>query len=252
VKKQKKVHAVLVGLVALSLAVPKAAQAQSAADFGRQFTLFVELYNDFTGFINATTKDVFPQVEKEVSEAFNASLGVLGIMSPVDVRDKLKANITADSRPDSFISNLSLRRDFVGNETDRQLVRASVQSNLGKAGQKKTQQELTFTQEDVQDTILQAETGNATGGAVCAFGGCSQPLPTWNQQRALLEQVTDVADVLGGIRSDALEARQDAQWSNILNAQSAEGIDEQNRVRAGTSNSEAVRVQLIGAQTTIF
>jgi hypothetical protein len=105
-----------------------------------------------------------------------------------------------------------------GKQLERDSTRATVASVLGKKGQQRTQSEIDATNKTVaeaQQLAVDAQNMDASQDVL----------------KAIAAQNAQIVSMLGQVRTDGLQARHDAQQTNLMLNQIAESQAEQNRAR---------------------
>jgi hypothetical protein len=214
--------AILSSCVLVAIALPKDALA---IDLGGQIENF---FNQTFGYINGYFNEVANQLKKEVDEswenlqkdaqaAIEESTGNMGIPDPTAasqiLADKLrdKGGIAAESS--SVIGAVE-----AGKQLERDSTRAAVASVLGKAGQQRTQSEIDATNKTVGQAQQLAEDAQNMDASQDVL-------------KVIAAQNAQIVSMLGQVRTDGLQARHDAQQTNLMLNQIAESQAEQNRAR---------------------
>jgi hypothetical protein len=199
--------AIASGCILAAITVPSNA---FAIDLGGELDNF---FNQTFGYINGYFNEVANQLKEEVDKswgnlqkdaqaAIEESKGNMGIPDPTAASQKLadklqeKGGIAAESS--TIIGAVE-----AGKQLERDSTRATVASVLGKEGQQRTQSEIDATNKTVGEA----------------------------QQLAEDAQNAQIVSMLGQVRTDGLQARHDAQQTNLMLNQIAESQSEQNRAR---------------------
>jgi hypothetical protein len=105
-----------------------------------------------------------------------------------------------------------------GKQLERDSTRATVASVLGKEGQQRTQSEIDATNKTVTEAQQLAEDAQNMDASQDVL-------------KAIAAQNAQIVSMLGQARTDGLQARHDAQQTNLMLNQIAESQSEQNRAR---------------------
>jgi hypothetical protein len=214
--------AIVSGCILAAITVPSNA---FAIDLGGQID---NLFNQTFGYINGYFNEVASQLKEEVDKswgnlqkdaqaAIEESKGNMGIPDPTAASQKLadklqeKGGIAAESS--TVIGAVE-----AGKQLERDSTRATVASVLGKEGQQRTQSEIDTTNKTVaeaQQLAVDAQNMDASQDVL----------------KAIAAQNAQIVSMLGQVRTDGLQARHDAQQTNLMLNQIAESQAEQNRAR---------------------
>jgi len=214
--------AIVSGFILAAITVPSNA---FAIDLGGELDNF---FNQTFGYINGYFNEVANQLKEEVDKswgnlqkdaqaAIEESKGNMGIPDPTAASQKLadklqeKGGIAAESS--TIIGAVE-----AGKQLERDSTRATVASVLGKEGQQRTQSEIDATNKTVGEAQQLAEDAQNMDASQDVL-------------KAIAAQNAQIVSMLGQVRTDGLQARHDAQQTNLILNQIAESQSEQNRAR---------------------
>ncbi|WP_071192018.1 hypothetical protein [Trichormus sp. NMC-1] len=214
--------AIVSGFILAAITVPSNA---FAINLGGQLDNF---FNQTFGYINGYFNEVANQLKEEVDKswgnlqkdaqaAIEESKGNMGIPDPTAASQKLadklqeKGGIAAESS--TVIGAVE-----AGKQLERDSTRATVASVLGKEGQQRTQSEIDATNKTVGEAQQLAEDAQNMDASQDVL-------------KAIAAQNAQIVSMLGQVRTDGLQARHDAQQTNLMLNQIAESQSEQNRAR---------------------
>ncbi|MBD2568802.1 hypothetical protein ACSQ6I_26820 [Anabaena sp. WFMT] len=214
--------AITSGFILAAITIPSNA---FAIDLGGQLDNF---FNQTFGYINGYFNEVANQLKEEVDKswgnlqkdaqaAIEESKGNMGIPDPTAASQKLadklqeKGGIAAESS--TIIGAVE-----AGKQLERDSTRATVASVLGKEGQQRTQSEIDATNKTVGEAQQLAEDAQNMDASQDVL-------------KAIAAQNAQIVSMLGQVRTDGLQARHDAQQTNLMLNQIAESQAEQNRAR---------------------
>lgn len=214
--------AIASGFILAAITVPSNA---FAIDLGGELDNF---FNQTFGYINGYFNEVANQLKEEVDKswgnlqkdaqaAIEESKGNMGIPDPTAASQKLadklqeKGGIAAESS--TIIGAVE-----AGKQLERDSTRATVASVLGKEGQQRTQSEIDATNKTVGEAQQLAEDAQNMDASQDVL-------------KAIAAQNAQIVSMLGQVRTDGLQARHDAQQTNLMLNQIAESQSEQNRAR---------------------
>jgi hypothetical protein len=214
--------AIVSGFILAAITVPSNA---FAIDLGGELDNF---FNQTFGYINGYFNEVANQLKEEVDKswgnlqkdaqaAIEESKGNMGIPDPTAASQKLadklqeKGGIAAESS--TIIGAVE-----AGKQLERDSTRATVASVLGKEGQQRTQSEIDATNKTVTEAQQLAEDAQNMDASQDVL-------------KAIAAQNAQIVSMLGQARTDGLQARHDAQQTNLMLNQIAESQSEQNQAR---------------------
>ncbi len=192
-----------IGLVTLLGAAPS--YAFSVEDFfneilGELNSYFEETKNELTAAVNE-----WGGMKSEAKTAIET--GSMDMPDSVGSADKLKDQLKGKGNWNE--SNTVEGAVSAANELERETTRATVKSVLGEQGQERTKKEIEATEQTVaeaQDLATEAQGMDASQ----------------NILKVIAAQNSQIVSMLGQSRTDGLQARHDAQQTNLMLSQIAE------------------------------
>ncbi|MBD2628987.1 hypothetical protein [Trichormus variabilis] len=196
-----------------------------AIDLGGELDNF---FNQTFGYINGYFNEVANQLKEEVDKswgnlqkdaqaAIEESKGNMGIPDPTAASQKLADKLQEKGGIASESSTI-IGAVEAGKQLERDSTRATVASVLGKEGQQRTQSEIDATNKTVGEAQQLAEDAQNMDASQDVL-------------KAIAAQNAQIVSMLGQVRTDGLQARHDAQQTNLMLNQIAESQSEQNRAR---------------------
>jgi hypothetical protein len=181
--------------------------ALSVNDFFSQ--IIGELNSYFEGTKNelqAKIDEAWGGLKNDAKTAVNESVGDMNLPNPVDsskkLRDKLKTKGISNE------SNTVAGAVDAAKELERETTRATIESVLGKQGQERTKKEIETTQKTVESANKMAEDAQSMDASQ-------------NILKVIAAQNAQIVSMLGQERTDGLQARHDAQQTNLMLTQIA-------------------------------
>jgi predicted RND superfamily exporter protein len=193
-----------IGLVTLFSATPS--YAFSIDDF----------FNDILGELNSYFESTKNELTAAVNEAWGGmkseatsaiKTGSMDMPNPVASADKLKEQLKGKGNWNE--SNTVEGAVSAANELERETTRATVKSVLGEQGQERTKKEIEATEQTVAEAKELAESAQTMDASQ-------------NILKVIAAQNSQIVSMLGQSRTDGLQARHDAQQTNLMLSQIAE------------------------------
>lgn len=159
------------------------------------------------------------------------TVGEMGIPDPNKSRSEIEKQTLKNPEDtgtgDIFEVNKVVWGVSAANQLDRDLTRLQISTVLGEAGQKSTKKQIDATQETVKNT---AETADDAQKLDITQDVMKEQIKVSAQQSLLL----------GGLRADSLQARNDTQFTNMNLVNSSRTLDELARAERVKSSSNAM------------
>ena len=214
--KFKKGMVILVGTLTITIMGISSAEALQIANplakvFDQWQSQLSSLNKYITSKVSRQLDNLSASLSGDLKGEVNKSVGVLGLPSATEVREKVE-NIAASSN--SAVNNV----DQATNEIDRQITRASANTTLSQEGQQLTKQQV----EQTQTSIEQVE-----ASAVAA----QDDVVTQNVMKRMAQQNTQIAGILGAMRTDGLKSKQSQDLANLNLTNISRSLDGQNQAR---------------------
>lgn len=163
-------------------------------------------------------------------EIVGQAQGEMGVPSPNQARVEIEAGATntpADITLDVFEVNPVVHGVYSSNNVDRDLTRMQVQTVLGQAGQAKTKEQIDSTQQVVEGISTDAND--------------AQELDvTQDVMKKQIKAFAQQSLILGQMRSDALQARLDTQFTNLNLTNMSRTLDEVGRSERNSHSANAM------------
>ncbi|MBF2007781.1 MAG: hypothetical protein IGS49_20580 [Chlorogloeopsis fritschii C42_A2020_084] len=196
----------IIGIITLMGTAPS--YAFTIEDFfneilGELNSYFEETKNELTAAINES----WGGLKNEAKTATINSTGSMGMPDPVNSADKLKEQLKQKGFWNE--SNTVEGAVSAANELERETTRATVESVLGEQGQERTKKEIEATQQTVAEAKELAESAQTMDASQ-------------NILKVIAAQNSQIVSMLGQSRTDGLQARHDAQQTNLMLSQIAE------------------------------
>lgn len=163
-------------------------------------------------------------------EIIEGAQGEMGVPNPNTVRGEIEAdaaNAPTDTTQDVFELNPVVHGVYAANNVDRDLTRIQVQTILSEQGQAKTKEQIDATQEVVEGIATDADD--------------AQELDvTQDVMKKQIKAFAQQSLILGQMRSDALQARLDTQFTNLNLTNMSRTLDEVGRSDRSAHSANAM------------
>lgn len=174
---------------------------------------------------------VVDTIETTLGDVVVNTIGDMGIPDPNKARSEIEKATTSNPEDtgtgDIFEINKVVWGISAANQLDRDLTKVQISTVLGEAGQKSTKKQTDATQETVKNT---AETADDAQKLDITQDVMKEQIKVSAQQSLLL----------GGLRADSLQARNDTQFTNMNLVNSSRTLDELARAERVKSSSNAM------------
>lgn len=203
-----------IGIVSLFIAAPSYAFSLNINDF---FNGILGGVNDYFQQIqtnaNNTINEKWAGLKQDAQTAVNQSLGIMQAPNPIAAGENIRGKI-AENGVSQRDNNIIQGAVFEQNALEQGIARASVESVLGNEGQQRTRNEINATAQTVSDAQALAD-------------GAQQMDASQDILKAIAAQNAQIVSIVAQSRTDGLQARQDAQQSNLMLSQIAKQGDSQ-------------------------
>jgi hypothetical protein len=147
----------------------------------------------------------------DLQAAVDNAIGVLGLPDSTETRGKIE-DIAANS--DSTVNTV----ERATNEVDRQITRASADGTLSKEGQQHTKEQFEKTQTSIEQVQANGE-------------AAQDDVVTQNVMKRMAQQNTQIAGILGAMRTDGLKSKQSQDLANLNLTNISRSLDGQNQAQ---------------------
>lgn len=182
--------------------------------------------------VSRKLENLSESLQGDLQAAVNESVGALGLPDATETREKIE-EIAASIN--SAVNNV----DKVTNEIDRQITRADSDTTLSKEGQELTKQQVEKTQTSIEQ--VQADASAAQDDVV-----------TQNVMKRMAQQNTQIAGILGAMRTDGLKSKQSQDLANLNLTNISRSLDGQNQVRQKESVGQGFSNLRTASQARLF
>ncbi len=169
---------------------------------------------------------------KDISAAINETMGALGLPDSTEARERVE-DIAASA------NNAVNTVEKATNEVDRQITRAASDTTLSREGQQRTKEQVEKTQSSIEQVYTDA---NAAQSEVV----------TQNVMKRIAQQNTQVAAILGAMRSDGLKLQQSQDLANLNLTNISRTLDGQNQARQKETIGQGFNNLRTTAQARLF
>lgn len=185
-------------------------------------------------YMNQVIAQQIEPLGEDLQSAVSSVMGDLGIPDPIAARENIKVATTG-----TFAGDSATESRVLANEVDRQVTRATAASVLSAQGQQRTLQDLQRTQQTVEDIQQKAQQAQAA-------------VSTQDVLKASTQQTAKMAEIMGSLHADNVQARQDAQNTNMNLTNISSSLDEANRTKQRESMGDAYSTLRVSSQAGLF
>ncbi|PAX51239.1 hypothetical protein [Brunnivagina elsteri] len=215
-KKLNQLKISLVGIAVISTICISSAHALEIQNpIAKVFEQWQEQLSSINKYVSSTISqkldDLSESLQGDLQAAVNESVGILGLPDATSVRTKVE-EIASDSN--KAVNSV----DRATNEIDRQITRADSDSTLSKKGQQLTKQQVEKTQISIEQV---EDAGEAAQNEVV----------TQDVMKRIAQQNTQIAGILGTMRTDGLKTKQTQDLANLNLTNISRSLDGQNQAQ---------------------
>ncbi|AFZ01600.1 hypothetical protein [Calothrix sp. PCC 6303] len=215
-KKPNKLVVAIVGMGVIStVSISSASALEISNPITKVFDQWQEQLGSINKYISSTISrklgDLSDSLQGDLQAAVNESVGALGLPDATEVRGKIEEIVASNN---SAINSV----DKATNEVDRQITRAYSDSTLSKQGQQITKQQVEKTQTSIEQVENSGE-------------AAQDEVVTQNVMKRMAQQNTQIAGILGAMRTDGLKSKQSQDLANLNLTNISRSLDGQNQAQ---------------------
>ena len=231
------------------------------AKLGYIWTDFQNYAIDFQGYLTNNIDETLDPFGQTSLNAIYNSTGELNLPNPLGVRREVSQDITNYSLSDMFENNPAVKAKLVGNEIDRQLTRASLESYFDETGQARLQIKL----EDIQNLIENIDENSddldqKNQDVLNQLTSLGQTATTSGLLNQLISSQTNLQVQIGKTQSKVIaeslaqnvKQNQYLQYSNLNLANISQQVEEANTANRVDSSATAARLLRASSQSDLF
>jgi hypothetical protein len=213
-KKPNKLVVAIVGMGVIStVSISSASALEISNPITKVFDQWQEQLGSINKYISSTISrklgDLSDSLQGDLQAAVNESVGALGLPDATEVRGKIEEIVASNN---SAINSV----DKATNEVERQITRADSDSTLSKQGQQITKQQVEKTQTSIEQVENSGE-------------AAQDEVVTQNVMKRMAQQNTQIAGILGAMRTDGLKSKQSQDLANLNLTNISRSLDGQNQ-----------------------
>ncbi|MDP5337516.1 MAG: hypothetical protein NWQ28_02945 [Nodularia sp. (in: cyanobacteria)] len=236
------------------------------AQLGRVWTDF-QLYSvDMQNYLRNNLSETLRPLEVRGQNALNNSTGELNVPNPIEAGKSFRQDILFNPTTDKFENNPVVQSNSVSNELNRLITRSSVESLMGRDGQRRLKDKLDQTENTIItiiETANNAEQNNQNliseiMGKIPGINDAAQQLSAQtnvgqiNLQLQTLKIQSEQSKIIGETLAQTVQSNQSLQYSNLNLASISQQMEEMNRSRRVDSATETARLIRTTAQIDLF
>ncbi|MDB9305044.1 hypothetical protein PN488_11760 [Nodularia spumigena CS-591/12] len=236
------------------------------AQLGKVWTEFQFYSVDMQNYLRNNLGETLSPLEVRSQNSLNNSTGDLNIPNPVEAGKSFRQDIFFNPTTDKFENNPVVQSNSVSNEINRLLTRGSVESMMGRDGQRRLKLKLEETEKsiiNIVETANNAEDSNQNllSDLIAKIPGikdAAQQLSAQtnvgqiNLQLQTLKIQTEQSKIIGETLYQTMQTNQSLQYSNLNLANISQQMEEMNRSRRVDSATETARLIRTTSQIDLF
>ncbi|MDB9319558.1 MULTISPECIES: hypothetical protein [Cyanophyceae] len=236
------------------------------AQLGKVWTEFQFYSVDMQNYLRNNLGETLSPLEVRSQNSLNNSTGDLNIPNPVEAGKSFRQDIFFNPTTDKFENNPVVQSNSVSNEINRLLTRGSVESMMGRDGQRRLKLKLEETEKsiiNIVETANNAEDSNQNLltdliAKIPGIEDAAQQLSAQtnvgqiNLQLQTLKIQTEQSKIIGETLYQTMQTNQSLQYSNLNLANISQQMEEMNRSRRVDSATETARLIRTTSQIDLF
>ncbi|MEA5573424.1 hypothetical protein [Calothrix sp. UHCC 0171] len=236
-KKTKKLIIVGVGIGVISVvSIPTASALEIPNPLAKVFEQWQEQLGPINKYVSSTIsqkiEDLSASLQGDLQAAVNESVGNLGLPDATETREKIEGIVASTNTAVNPV-------DKATNEIDRQITRADSNSTLSKEGQIITKKQVEKTQNSIK------QVGNSGEAA-------QEEVVTQNVMKRIAQQNTQIAGILGAMRTDGLKSKQSQDLANLNLTNISRSVDGQNQSKQKEVVGQGFNNLRVASQARLF
>jgi hypothetical protein len=214
--KQRRRLFILIGTFTIAtIGISSASALEISNPVTKVFDQWQEQLGSINKYISSTISrklgDLSDSLRGDLQAAVNESVGALGLPDATETREKVEEIVASTNTAVNPV-------DKATNEIDRQITRADSDSTLSKKGQKITKQQVEKTQTSIEQVKNSGE-------------AAQDEVVTQNVMKRMAQQNTQIAGILGAMRTDGLKSKQSQDLANLNLTNISRSLDGQNQAQ---------------------
>jgi hypothetical protein len=235
--KPNKLVIAVVGMGVIStVSISSASALEIPNPLAKVFDQWQEQINSINKYVFSTISQKLEVLSESLPEdlkaAVNESVGALGLPDATETREKVEEIVASANTAVNPV-------DKATNEIDRQITRADSDRTLSKEGQQITKLQVGKTQISIEQVENSGE-------------AAQEEVVTQNVMKRIAQQNTQIAGILGAMRSDGLKSKQSQDLANLNLTNISRSLDGQNQARQKESVGQGFNNLRTASQARLF
>jgi hypothetical protein len=235
--KPNKLVIAVVGMGVIStVSISSASALEIPNPLAKVFDQWQEQINSINKYVFSTISQKLEVLSESLPEdlkaAVNESVGALGLPDATETREKVEEIVASANTAVNPV-------DKATNEIDRQITRADSDRTLSKEGQQITKLQVEKTQSSIEQVENSGE-------------AAQEEVVTQNVMKRIAQQNTQIAGILGAMRSDGLKSKQSQDLANLNLTNISRSLDGQNQARQKESVGQGFNNLRTASQARLF
>ena len=229
----------LLAATLLTWPLQPAAASQVDTTFDDFFGIFRQAFEDAQAYLEEVITGHLDHLPGNLDGVIHTALGELGLVDPNQMRSELAAELTSTLTGDLAHTDGVYAGIETANEVDRLLTRVQVDTVLSQEGQTAMGNKITWLENTVGQVQQRADSAQVA-------------VSTQEAIKQMAQQSALESEVLGAVHSELLNARQDAQLTNLNLSNISQSLDQETRARRLQGLGDALETLQISSQARLF
>jgi hypothetical protein len=213
---QKRRILIVIGTFTITtIGISSASALEIPNPLAKVFDQWQEQLNSINKYVSSTISQklegLSESLQGDLKAAVNESVGALGLPDATETREKVEEIVASTNTAVNPV-------DKTTNEIDRQITRADSDSTLSKQGQQLTKEQVEKTQTSIEQVENSGE-------------AAQEEVVTQNVMKRIAQQNTQIAGILGAMRTDGLKSKQSQDLANLNLTNISRSLDGQNQTK---------------------
>jgi hypothetical protein len=214
-KLKRRVLIVIGTFTIATISISSASALEIANPLAKVFDQWQEQLSSINKYVSSTIsqklEELSSSLQGDLKAAVNESVGALGLPDATETREKVEEIVASTNTAVNPV-------DKTTNEIDRQITRADSDSTLSKQGQQLTKEQVEKTQTSIEQVENSGE-------------AAQEEVVTQNVMKRIAQQNTQIAGILGAMRTDGLKYKQSQDLANLNLTNISRSLDGQNQAQ---------------------
>jgi hypothetical protein len=235
-KLKRRVLIVIGTLTITTIGISSASALEIPNPLAKVFDQWQEQLSSINKYVSSTIsqklEELSSSLQGDLKAAVNESVGALGLPDPKEAREKIEEIAASNNSAMNSV-------DQATNEVDRQITRADLDATLSKQGQQLTKEQVEKTQTSIEQVENSGE-------------AAQEDVVTQNVMKRIAQQNTQIAGILGAMRTDGLKSKQSQDLANLNLTNISRSLDGQNQTKRKEVVGQGFNNLRVASQARLF